>query len=174
MRGGWEALTGEACKAVFSRSGEGLVFTEPHGGRVLGANPAACRLLGPSEDELRELGREGIVDPGDRGRWEAALARRDSVGYVEAELSVRRRDGSTFLAAARSAVFSDADGELRCCWLLQDVTAQRAEEAALRASEQLFRRLIATSNDAFVAMDAAGRITEWNHQAEVIFRLESR
>jgi diguanylate cyclase (GGDEF)-like protein/PAS domain S-box-containing protein len=49
------------------------------------------------------------------------------------------------------------------------VTAQRAEEAALRASEQLFRRLIETTVDAFVTMDAGGRIREWNRQAEMIF-----
>jgi PAS domain S-box-containing protein len=45
----------------------------------------------------------------------------------------------------------------------------RRTEAALRDSEQRFRRLIATSTDAFIAVDADCRITEWNHQAELTF-----
>jgi diguanylate cyclase (GGDEF)-like protein/PAS domain S-box-containing protein len=40
---------------------------------------------------------------------------------------------------------------------------------ALRASEEQVRQVIHTANDAFVAIDATGRITEWNHQAELHF-----
>jgi hypothetical protein len=39
------ALSGEACKAIFAHCGEGLIFTDPETGRILAANPAACRLL---------------------------------------------------------------------------------------------------------------------------------
>lgn len=52
-----------------------------------------------------------------------------------------------------------------CC----GTSPQRAAEAALRHSEHVLRQLIATSNDAFIAMDVAGWIREWNRQAEVIF-----
>jgi diguanylate cyclase (GGDEF)-like protein/PAS domain S-box-containing protein len=66
-------------------------------------------------------------------------------------------------------VFTDAGGAVRACAMLRDVTAQRAAEAGLRHSEQVLRQLIATSNDAFIAMDVEGRIREWNRQAELIF-----
>src|SRR5581483_1979871 len=94
---------------------------------------------------------------------------RTRTGYVEAELLCQRGDRSTFLAAVASTVLTGADGELRSWLILRDVTAERAEQAALRASEALLRQLIAASTDAFVAMDSAGRITEWNDQAEVLF-----
>jgi diguanylate cyclase (GGDEF)-like protein/PAS domain S-box-containing protein len=45
------------------------------------------------------------------------------------------------------------------------VTERRAAER----SEARFRRLIETSAEAFIAVDAGGLITEWNHQAEVTF-----
>ena len=169
MGGGWEALSGEACKAIFFYCAEGVLFTDPGSGRILAANPAACRLLGRREDELGRLGQEGIIDPVDRTRWAAALADRTRTGYVEAELLCQRGDRSTFLAAVASTVLTGADGELRSWLILRDVTAERAEQAALRASEALLRQLIAASTDAFVAMDSAGRITEWNDQAEVLF-----
>src|SRR5207302_9112631 len=40
---------------------------------------------------------------------------------------------------------------------------------ALRASEEQVRQVIQTANDAFIAIDATGRITEWNRQAELHF-----
>jgi diguanylate cyclase (GGDEF)-like protein/PAS domain S-box-containing protein len=45
---------------------------------------------------------------------------------------------------------------------------QRAAEA-LRRGEDRLRRILDSAGDAFVAMDEAGCITDWNHQAEVLF-----
>lgn len=146
-----------------------MIFTDPQTGEILAANPAACALVGASEEELCRLGRDGIRDPDDDARWDAALAERARRGSVQAELSFRRVDGTTFVAEVDWSVFTDAAGALRACAMLRDVTAQRAAEAALRHSEYVLRQLIATSNDAFIAMDVDGRIREWNRQAEVIF-----
>jgi PAS domain S-box-containing protein len=48
------------------------------------------------------------------------------------------------------------------------VERQQAEDA-VRASDQLSRSIIETANDAFVAIDQGGLITDWNHQAELTF-----
>jgi diguanylate cyclase (GGDEF)-like protein/PAS domain S-box-containing protein len=48
------------------------------------------------------------------------------------------------------------------------VERQRAEDA-LRASEERTRAVIETAGDAFIGMDDAGRVTDWNRQAEVLF-----
>lgn len=47
--------------------------------------------------------------------------------------------------------------------------AARASEAALRESEERSRLVVDTSLDAVVAMDATGRVTRWNAQAEATF-----
>src|SRR5439155_16254077 len=135
----------------------------------LAANPAACRLLGHTEEALRRLGRDGIVSPGDRARWDAALADRARTGSFRAELAFARGDGTAFDAEVTSTVCTDTGGQARAWLIVRDVGDQRAAEADLRASEQLLRRLIATSNDAFIAMDGDGHIREWNYQAEVLF-----
>jgi diguanylate cyclase (GGDEF)-like protein/PAS domain S-box-containing protein len=47
---------------------------------------------------------------------------------------------------------------------------ERARAAqALREGEERNRLIIETANDAFVAIDASGRIVDWNHQAELHF-----
>jgi PAS domain S-box-containing protein len=42
-------------------------------------------------------------------------------------------------------------------------------EAVLRDSEQRMRRILDSAHDAFVGMDAKGKIVEWNARAEVVF-----
>ncbi|HKI38103.1 MAG TPA: PAS domain S-box protein, partial [Gemmataceae bacterium] len=51
----------------------------------------------------------------------------------------------------------------------RDITAAKRAEAVLRASEQRTRLILNNAHDAFVVMSAAGVITEWNRQAEIIF-----
>lgn len=45
---------------------------------------------------------------------------------------------------------------------------RRAEEAA-RTSEERLRLIMNSAYDAFVAVDVRGAVTDWNHQAEVVF-----
>jgi PAS domain S-box-containing protein len=42
-------------------------------------------------------------------------------------------------------------------------------ETVLRSSEQRMRRILDSAHDVFVAMDAKGRIVEWNTRAEIVF-----
>ncbi|HTZ87695.1 MAG TPA: PAS domain-containing protein, partial [Solirubrobacteraceae bacterium] len=59
---GGEGLGREAYRALYDNSPDGVLFTIPDG-RVLAANPAACEILGRSEEEIRALGRQGLADP---------------------------------------------------------------------------------------------------------------
>src|SRR2546422_10768206 len=53
--------------------------------------------------------------------------------------------------------------------LAQDITERQRAEQALRASEERFRALAASANDAIVSADSAGRITYFNPGAERLF-----
>ena len=54
--------------AVFEHGADGVLVSRPDGA-ILRANPAACRMLGRSEEELRRLGRGGfVVDDAARAR----------------------------------------------------------------------------------------------------------
>jgi PAS domain S-box-containing protein len=49
------------------------------------------------------------------------------------------------------------------------ITEQEKAEQALRASEQRFRSVVETANDAIISIDARGNGIFWNHGAELIF-----
>jgi PAS domain-containing protein len=51
----------------------------------------------------------------------------------------------------------------------RDMTESKKAEEALRDSEQMARGIIDTALHAFVQMDAAGNVVEWNSRAEAVF-----
>jgi PAS domain S-box-containing protein len=51
----------------------------------------------------------------------------------------------------------------------RDITAKRNAAEALRESEEMFRRISASAQDAIIMMDASGKISYWNEAAERIF-----
>lgn len=53
--------------------------------------------------------------------------------------------------------------------LQAEMQRRRQVEDALAASAERTRNILESANDAFVAMDAGGLITEWNRQAELLF-----
>jgi two-component system, cell cycle sensor histidine kinase and response regulator CckA len=80
----------------------------------------------------------------------------------------RKKDGTLIDVAVTSQdiVFDGRDSHLA---LAIDVTDWRRADEALRESEHRTRLIIDTALDAVITMDAAGRITDWNTQAEIIF-----
>ncbi|MFN0009993.1 MAG: PAS domain S-box protein [Planctomycetota bacterium] len=59
----------------------------------------------------------------------------------------------------------------RRMWHRASAAARELEhsEAVLRGSEQRMRRILDSAHDAFVAVDAKGKILEWNARAETVF-----
>jgi len=61
-----------------------------------------------------------------------------------------------------SAEFIDLSGTSYLLIAMNDVTERRHAEDALRASEEKYRRLFDSMNDAFISVDMEGRIREYN------------
>lgn len=107
-------------RLLFEHNLDGVLLTEPNG-RILAANRAACALLGRSEQELKGLGRDGVVDAADP-RLAALLKERAEKGEARGELRLRRADGSFFDAEVASRAFADVGGILKTCIVVRDVT----------------------------------------------------
>ena len=106
---------------LVENSPEALLLTRPDG-QILAANPAACRLLGRSEDELRGLGRGGVMDAGEP-RLAPALAERARTGRFVGELTCVRADGTRFPVELASSVFVGGDGDVLTSMAIRDLTA---------------------------------------------------
>lgn len=153
------ATEGEAAfHALFEQSLDGIFLTAPDG-RVLAANPAACRMFGYSEEEFRALGRAAVVDPADP-RVAAAIEERARTGRFSGELVFRRKDGSRIPVELTSQLFRDAGGRALTSMFVRDVSERVQAREALAASERKYRGLVQGLHDGVFVCDAADRILE--------------
>lgn len=91
-----------AYRSLYEHS-EDAILVATADGELLAANPAACRLFGRTQAELRAVGRAGMVDASDP-RVAAFLAARSTDGRARAEIGLRRADDTRFDADVTSAV----------------------------------------------------------------------
>jgi diguanylate cyclase (GGDEF)-like protein/PAS domain S-box-containing protein len=89
------------------------VFQTTPDGKFMAANPALVRMLGyDCEDELIALNvsRDIYVDPEQRDNWARTIAERGQVR--NAELLLKRKDGSRIVVLENSRAVLDADGHV--------------------------------------------------------------
>ncbi|MEI7554353.1 PAS domain S-box protein [Candidatus Chlorohelix sp.] len=145
----------------FENSMDGLMLTAPDGG-ILDANPAACRILGFSREELIAGGRGGIVDTSDP-RLSEYLEQRILKGFAVGVLTFIRKDGVKIEVGLASRIFTNANGEARTSIIFRDITEHELLEASLRESEAKFSKIFQSSPvAAFISTIAEGRILDVN------------
>src|SRR6476659_1854781 len=149
------SLGHEAYLAIFEYSLDGVLFTVPDG-QVLAANPAACQLLGRSEEEICAVGRHGLADPTDP-RWVTGVAERARTGRTRMQARMLRADDTSFEADLSSAIFTAPDGQRRTVVIFRDLSERLtlAQELALaddrdRIANNLHRTVMRRASEASI------------------------
>ncbi len=133
-----DSLLASMINAVFVLGNVGGARGSP---LVTEANPAACRLLGYSAQELRGLPLRAIVgSETDEPSWMTRLRRDGSLPAIEKELVAA--DGQRIPVLFTAAFVGDSanTGREAVC-AAQDITDRKAAEERLRASRQELRVL---------------------------------
>jgi PAS domain S-box-containing protein len=129
-------------RAVFENSAVGVGVMDISG-RVLTANPALQKMLGYTEDELRQLSLFDITAEDDRAATRSRVTGLLEGKYREYRLLRRyvRRDGSHVWGNTSMSLILDTDGEpSMLVGLVEDVTdRKRTEEALSEAQSDLAR-----------------------------------
>lgn len=141
-----DALAGSEARhrAFFEHSMDAILLTSPDG-TIHAANPAACQMLGRTEEEIRLAGREGLVDSTDP-RFPNLLSERTRTGKARGEITMLRRDSTPFPVEVSAALFQDSEGNTRSNMIIRDVTERNRTETALRQSTEQLRNLAAHLN----------------------------
>ena len=120
----------ERYRLLFETSIDAILLTAPDG-TVHAANPAACRMFGWTEDEIIQIGRDGVVDLTDP-HLSVALKERASEGDFRGELTLVRKDGTKFPGEISTAIFTDNQGNLRTSMVIRDITERKSAEEKIR------------------------------------------
>ena len=139
----------EQFRSLFENSIEAVLLSTPDG-TIEAANPAACKLFGRTEEEIRQVGRAALVDSRDP-RLPVFLEERMRTGRVRGELTLIRKDGSTFLGEVASAFYQDPSGAAKASVIIRDITERSRMEETLRhitegtagsTGDEFFRSLV--------------------------------
>ncbi len=155
-----------AARQIIDTMAEGLLVFD-RDGAIRVANAAVERLAGVSEllgvscKDLDQRWREGrmsdLLNPDEQN---------------ECEITYGRPDGEQGVVAVVSSRLLDARGEwVGVVCIMHDITERQRSEAAVRASEALYRTLVETSPDGVLLTDATGIILMTNGRAAELIGL---
>lgn len=126
-----------------------VIWLNPEAGAVFGVDPA--EVVGRPLADVCDS--SGVID------LPAVLAGRDFAGGLECA----RRDGSRLSLYVYATAGTDSSGQIGGAVLVgRDVTGYAQAAAAVRSSEEKYRRLFDGSSDIVMVLDSDGRILDAN------------
>lgn len=154
----------ERFHSIFRNTSASMALTFPDG-RFIEVNPAFCRFLGYTADELLQLTIEEITHPDDRNKIRT-LRRNAAARLIRAftvEKRYLRKDGATVWGHVSANWFYDDDGKpVYAVTLIQDITEQKRSEEALRQSEERFRSMFQHTSAGMVIISPHGDFLDAN------------
>jgi len=133
--------------------------------RFIRVNPRLCEILGYAEDELLRLTGRQISHPEDLDVINAQRPRlyAGEIDSVRVEKRYVRKDGSVVWVSFAMVVERDAAGEPQYeIAFFDDITARKQAEAALSASEALYRQTFELATAGIAHVDLTGRFMKVN------------
>lgn len=157
-------------RTIFDESPEGLIIAEIDTKRFSMFNRSICEMLGYSEEEMKGLSVNDIHPKDELPRVLEHFESQVRGGHEVAELlPVKRKGGSVFYADVTASPVTLA-GKIYLMGSFRDVTSRVRAEEKLKASEESYRAIFESANDAIVTRDIdTYRIADVNNRACEMF-----
>ena len=157
------SLNEQRLQTLVENSPAGFVLVDIMG-RALYANSATARLLGYELSEVIGLDMFTLIHPDDVKHPLEQFAEiiGTPLAKTSSEFRVRHKDGSWKWMEARAQNFLEAPAMQAVACHLWDISARKETEAALRASESRFRRIMDSNMVGIFFWHRDGRVTEAN------------
>lgn len=164
-------------QSVLDSMGDGVIVADEDG-KFLLWNPAAERLVGIGPRQVNPSSWSEVYGcylpdgktpcPPDDLPLVRAIRGQAVDGF---ELFLRNADvpEGTWISVSARPLVSDSGERRGGVIVFRDITAAKQAQAAIQATENINRTILATAHEAFVAIDADSTICQWNHQAELTF-----
>lgn len=144
-------------------------------GKYININPAYCKLLGYTKEELLSMSHLDITHPDDQAETRArskSIKEGKSKGY-EIEKRYVRKDGEIITCHTSVNVIEGMeDDSIIVVGHLLDISARKRGEQEMQRMRTYLKNIIDSMPSVLVGVDLDGHITEWNTAAKQITGVE--
>ena len=154
-------------RAIFENSLDGILLYQTDG-KIIRANPATCKMLKMTEEEIISKGRDGIINKNDL-RIVALVEERIKTGSAKGEINLIRKDGSSFSAFASTSKFIDSVGRERVSVSIHDLSERLKSQGKLDTTTHLLKetvnrlnKTLDSSMDVICTIDDSGKFVDIN------------
>ncbi|HZL11527.1 MAG TPA: PAS domain S-box protein [Prolixibacteraceae bacterium] len=124
----------EKYRSIYENSSVAILLTDLDG-TILSANDFACKIFGRTEQEICQVGRNGVIDATD-SRLPAYTEERKRTGKAKGELTFIKKDGTKFTGEISTVIFRDLEGNERTSMVIRDLTEQKLAEQEIKILNQ--------------------------------------
>ena len=167
-------------KSLFENSLDAF-FLAKTDGTLLEVNKAACSMFGYTEEEIKILGRDGIIDT-TGPHFSLMLHERFEEGKLKGVVTGIRKNGERFPMEISSVILKEDDGEVFAGTLATDISKQnnhalypqqfgkdaRVMHQQEEDSRALLENVLNSITDGFFIVNLNWTILFWNQAAEKI------
>ena len=164
----------EARLQTFLENSPNLIFLKDRQGRYLYVNNQFKRALCITEEQIKGKRDDEVFSAEQADAFQANDRQVLKAGVpMEFEETALQKDGQHMSIVHKFPVF-DADGEIYAIGgIVTDITDRKKEESARRLSDERYRVLVETANDAILSIDETGAILFANSATSGIFGYDS-
>jgi diguanylate cyclase (GGDEF)-like protein/PAS domain S-box-containing protein len=155
----------ERFKATFEQAAVGLAHLTPDGG-FLRTNHKIGEIVGYDEQELSTRSLNDLSHPEDRDKdsTQFSLLLDGQIPTYDVEKRFVRRDGSRIWVNLTMSMVSGPNGRPKyLIAVIEDISARKKSERALRESERKFRFVFEGASIGIAMLDMEGRFTSCNY-----------
>jgi len=130
-------------------------------GRFIQVNDAACEILGYTREEMLKLTHHDVDSAKSSGHMPALIEKLIKNKHILYETEIVTKNGDKIPMEVSLNLFSLNGNRATMC-VARDITARKQADKELHLSEIKYRTLHQSMMDAFVSVDMAGNIRDYN------------
>lgn len=157
-------------KTLFNDSRDGIILADIESKQFIMCNKSVCKMLGYTEGEMIRLSVNDIHPAEDLPRIiETFESQARGEIRLAVDLPVKRKDGTVFYAEVNTTLII-LKGKRYLMGSFRDVSERKRAEEMLRSSEDSYRAIFESANDAIIIRDInTYEITNANNRAYEMF-----